>query len=309
MERELIAWLRRHLPSHPCLRLGAGDDAAILHLAQKADAVVTADLLAEGAHFLLGEATPRQVGYKALAVNLSDLAAMASKPVAVVVALLLPRSGALQLAVDVITGMLPLAARFEVAIAGGDTNTWDGPLVVSVTAIGETTPHGPWCRRGARPGDRLLVTGTLGGSRLGHHLNFEPRVGEALLLSEKYEIHAAIDLSDGLATDLRHVVEQSGCGAEVLLPAIPISAAARRLAAMEDDAQADVRHALCDGEDFELLLAVAPREAERLLVDQPLDVPLCDVGRFVDEAGLWQVDADGQRRELSETGFEHRADP
>ncbi len=309
MEHDLIAWLQRTLPPHPQLRLGVGDDAAVLRIAEQADAVVTTDLLGEGVHFRLTDAAPRQIGHKALAVNLSDLAAMAAQPVAAVIALLLPRTSAGPLARELIEGMLPLAARHHVALAGGDTNTWNGPLVVGVTAIGQTRPHGLWRRDGARPGDRILVTGSLGGSRLGHHLDFEPRVAEALQLAEHYQIHAAIDLSDGLATDLRHVVQASGCGAEVLLQRIPISEAARRLAGPNDPSAA-LRHALCDGEDFELLLAVAPEVANRIVRQQPLGVPVTDIGCFLDgPPKIWKIDQQGRRTELTESGYQHQANP
>ncbi len=116
------------------------------------------------------------MGRKALAANLSDLAAMAAKPLAGVVALALPRQGGMELAVALYEGMLPLAEQYDLAIAGGDTNSWDGPLAISITLLGDVTGRGPLCRGGARPGDRILVTGSFGGSILGRHLDFEPRV-------------------------------------------------------------------------------------------------------------------------------------
>ena len=300
MESEFIAWLRRRLAAHPQLLLGPGDDAAVLRLTQRADCVVTTDLLTDQVDFELDRVDPRRVGRKALAVNLSDLAAMAAKPLAVVVSLALPRRGGQELAVELFEGMLPLAARYNVAIAGGDTNSWDGPLAISVTAIGETTPHGPLRRDGAKPGDSIVVTGSFGGSILGKHLDFEPRVEEALLLAEKYELHAGIDVSDGLSVDLAHLVEESGCGAVVQLDQIPIAEAA----SAAGGAKTPLDRALSDGEDFELILAVSEAEADRLLTDQPIDVPLTRIGRFVAEPGLWQEDAAG-RRTLEPRGYEH----
>src|SRR5690242_20693562 len=160
MEADFVRWLRDALPPSPLLKLGIGDDAAILATAGRENVVVTTDLIADGVDFDLRTDDPRRVGHKALAINLSDLAAMAAQPLAAVVALNLPRSGGEQLAKDLYAGMLPLAEKFRVAIAGGDTNSWDGPLVISVTAIGEVTAAGPLCRRGALPGDRILVTGS-----------------------------------------------------------------------------------------------------------------------------------------------------
>jgi thiamine-monophosphate kinase len=305
MEIELIAELRRRLPSHPLLKLGAGDDAAILDGARGSDWVVTVDMLTDQVDFLLDEVDPRRVGRKALAVNLSDLAAMAAEPVAAVVALVLPRKNGLATALALYQGIIPLAEEFGLAIAGGDTNSWDGPLAISVTAIGQATDHGPLRRDGARPGDRILVTGSLGGSILGRHFDFQPRIAEALKLAAEYELHAGIDVSDGLSRDLAHLVEESGCGAVIDTDRVPIAADACRLAEQLADGSTPLDHALADGEDFELILAVPADDAARMLADQPLDVPLTEIGRFVDEVGLWQHDDSDQRIPLPVRGFEH----
>ncbi|MEX2187535.1 MAG: thiamine-phosphate kinase [Pirellulales bacterium] len=315
MESDLIAYLRERLPPHPCLRIGPGDDAAILSLGANADAVVTVDMLMDGVDFHVGQVDARRIGRKALAVNLSDLAAMAVEPVAAVVAIALPQRGGMALAQSLYEGILPLAEEFNVAIAGGDTNSWDGPLVIAITAIGKVssgTPRGggAWLRSGARAGDVLLVTGELGGSILGRHLDFTPRVREARLLAERYDVRAAIDLSDGLAIDLSRLVAESGCGGEVDLASVPISAAAVELSrtTSNEPAASPLDHALGDGEDFELLLAVAPEVAAGMLADQPLDVPLTRIGRCVAEAGLWQRDDRGVVSPLAARGYEHRFD-
>jgi thiamine-monophosphate kinase len=252
MESEFIAWLRKRLPPHPQLFLGPGDDAAILQLGRNARCVVTVDMLNDGVDFRLSDIDARRAGRKALAVNLSDLAAMAARPVAAVVALALPRIGGAELAVALYEGMIPLAEQYGIAIAGGDTNSWDGPLAISITAIGEPTPRGLWLRSGAKPGDKILVTGSFGGSIFGKHLDFEPRLNEALLLNDRYEIHAAIDCSDGLSLDLSRLAAESNLGAVVDLSAIPISSAAKDGSHAPDA----LNHALSDGEDFELILAI-----------------------------------------------------
>jgi thiamine-monophosphate kinase len=308
MESALIAHLRKRVPSHPLLRLGIGDDAAVLRLAGVDDCVLTVDLLTDHVDFELAEVDPRRVGRKALAVNLSDLAAMASEPLAGVVALALPRAGGMELAVALYEGLLPLAEQYGVAIAGGDTNSWDGPLVVSVTLIGKVTARGPLRRSGAVPGDRIVVTGSFGGSLLGRHFDFQPRVKEALLLAQRYELHAGIDASDGLSIDLAHLADESGCGAVVEMAAVPVADDARRLADKLADGSTPLDHALGDGEDFELILAVPPGEAERMLAEQPLDVPLASIGRFVPEPGLWQQDANGIRSPLVPRGYQHEFD-
>jgi thiamine-monophosphate kinase len=306
MESELIAWLRQRLPPHPLLRLGLGDDAAILRLGAADECVITVDLLSDHVDFELAEIDPRRVGRKALAVNLSDLAAMASKPLAAVVALLLPRQGGMELAVALYEGLLPLAARYDVAIAGGDTNSWDGPLALSITLLGTLTARGALRRAGARPGDRIVVTGAFGGSLLGKHLDFEPRVQEALLLNQRYELHAGVDVSDGLSIDLSHIAEESHCGAVLHTDAVPIAPDAQRLAERLHDGSTPWQHALGDGEDFELILAVPPHEAERMIKDQPLGVPLTVIGEFVAEPGLWQADAQGVRTALPVQGWRHQ---
>jgi thiamine-monophosphate kinase len=303
MESAFVAWLRSVSPAHPALQVGLGDDAAVLAIPGGGPLVVTTDLVTEGVDFLLAAHDPRRIGHKALAVNLSDLAAMAARPLAVVIAVALPRQGAAELARELYAGMLPLATRHNVAIAGGDTNTWDGGLAISITAFGTPSARGPLLRSGARPGDRILVTGAFGGSILGKHLDFEPRVAEALLLAERYELHAGIDVSDGLSLDLGRLARESGCGAKVELAKIPISAAAMQLAA--DDGSSALDHALSDGEDFELVLGVSPAVAEQILRDQPLGIPLTAIGEFVAEPGLWQVSADGSRLPLEPRGFEH----
>src|SRR6185437_1027531 len=167
---------------------------AALRLGSAATLLVTTDMLLEGSCFRLAEAGPRRVGRKAMAVNLSDIAAMAGRPVAAVVSVGLPRRGGRALGEELYRGLREVADSFDTAVVGGDTNSWDGPLVISVTVLGEATGRGPVTRSGARPGDMLLVTGPLGGSILGKHLDFTPLVNEALLLHELVAIHAMIDI-------------------------------------------------------------------------------------------------------------------
>ena len=310
LETELIQWLKENLPTSDRLKIGLGDDAAVLARAVDADMVITTDLLTDGVHFLTDEHAPEQIGHKTLGVNLSDLAAMAARPVAAFVSITLPRSGtrqhsALQLAKGIYRGLLPLAVRYDVTIAGGDTNTWDGGLAINITAIGQTTQRGPLTRSGGQPGDQLLVTGNLGGSILGRHLDVEPRVEEALLLHEKYELHAGMDISDGLALDCSRLAKASGFGAVLDLATIPVSSAATELC--KKDKIPAVEHALHDGEDFELLLAVPSATAQQLLQDQPLGIPISRVGQLIPDRGLWQLTDDNKRVALPPRGFEHRS--
>ncbi len=308
MELELVRWLTENLPPHPLLRIGIGDDAAVLRWPAGDELVVTTDAITDEVDFLLAETDPRLVGHKALGVNLSDLAAMAAEPVGVVISLVLPRMGARgldakELAIELYHSMLPLAERFGVAIAGGDTNTWDGPLAISVTAFGRVTDRGPLKRSGAKPGDVVLVTGALGGSILGRHLQVEPRVREALLLNERYELTAGMDVSDGLALDASRLAAASDCGIALRLDKIPIAPDAERLAAR--DGKSPLEHALGDGEDFELLFAATPDVAEQIVRDQPLDVPVTIIGECVVEPGLWQRDSNDALVPLDASGYRH----
>jgi thiamine-monophosphate kinase len=178
---------------------------------------------------------------------------------------------------------------------------WDGPLVLSVTIFGETTARGTVRRSGARPGDWLLVTGPLGGSIQGKHLTFTPRVQEALRLHQLAELHAMIDISDGLARDVFHICEESGCGAVLSAEAIPITEAARNMS----DGRPALEHALGDGEDFELVFAVTAADGERLVHSQQVEgLQLTKIGECVAQ-GLW-LEQDGARRPLEPMGYEHR---
>jgi thiamine-monophosphate kinase len=299
-EFEYIDWLRQQTPADQRVLLGPGDDAAALLLQPNVPCLVTTDMLMEGVCFKLAEAGPRAVGRKAMAVNLSDIAAMAGKPVAAVVSAALPRQHGRALAEQLYLGFREMADEFQTAIIGGDTNSWDGPLVISVTVLGEAPGAGPVRRSGARPGDWLLVTGPLGGSIRGKHLTFTPRVREALRLHEIAHLHAMIDISDGLAADVNHLCEESGCGALLRAEQIPISADAQTM----NDAKSPLDHALTDGEDFELVFAVAENEGQELIRSQPIPgITLAHIGECV-EKGLW-LEQEGNRRPLEPRGYEH----
>jgi thiamine-monophosphate kinase len=237
-----------------------------------------------------------------MAVNLSDIAAMAGQPIAAVVSLGLPRDGGRALAEQLFEGMREVADAFDCPIAGGDTNSWDGPLVISITIIGEATERGAVLRRGAKVGDWIFVTGPLGGSILGKHLDFTPRVREALELHRLADLHAMIDISDGLARDLHHICEESRYGVLLQAEQIPIAEAARELAGR--DGRSPLDHALSDGEDFELVFTVSPEEGERLAREQPVaGVRLYRVGSILPD-GYWIEEA-GNRRPLEVRGYEH----
>jgi thiamine-monophosphate kinase len=295
-----IDWLRRRTPADARVLIGPGDDCAALRFKADAPVLVTTDMLMDGTCFRLAEVGPRPVGRKAMAVNLSDIAAMAGRPVAAFVSVALPRTNGRALAEELYLGLRDVADTFDTVIAGGDTNSWDGPLVISVTVLGEATSRGPVRRSGAKPGDWLVVTGPLGGSILGKHLTFTPRVREALELHALADLHAMIDISDGLAADVHHLCTESGCGVVLYAEAIPISEASRTM----QDGRSPLDHALSDGEDFELVFALPAAEAQRLLGTQPVSGITCaHIGECVPQ-GLW-LEENGQRRALEPRGYVH----
>jgi thiamine-monophosphate kinase len=299
-EFDYISWLRQRTPPSPRVPVGPGDDCAVLAAPAGGSWLVTTDMLLEGRHFVLAEVGPRRVGRKAIAVNLSDIAAMGGKPVAAFVSVGLPTGGS-GIAEELYLGMREIADAFDVSIAGGDTNACGGGLIVSVTLLGEPGPQGPILRRGARPGDWLLVTGALGGSILGRHLDFTPRVREALSLQQHAKLHAMTDISDGLSADAYHICEESGCGVCLFADRIPISSAARQL----NDGKSPLEHAFSDGEDFELAIAVDPADGDRLVQAQPIaGIALAHVGVFVEQRGLFLAE-NGQRRRIEPRGFVH----
>ena len=311
METDFVDWLLPRLPADPRLEVPAGDDAAVIRPPAQRRTVVTVDMLMEGVDFILGpDCPPQAVGHKALAVNLSDLAAMGSRPEAAVIAVSLPRRGGDSLARGLQEGIEALAARHGVALAGGDTNAWDGPLVVSVTAIGSVPPGAAWRRDGARPGDLIVVTGACGGSLLGRHLAVEPRVREALWIAERFAVHAAIDVSDGLSLDLARMMRASGTAAVLDLATIPIHPDAVRMAALPGDGRSALDHALADGEDFELLLAMPADAARALAAEAPaaLGLPATIIAEVAEGEGLFSRTAVGQREPLAPRGFIHAFD-
>lgn len=306
MEQSFVAWAKVRARRLPQVKLGIGDDAAVL-AGDNADSVITTDSLMDGVHFRLDEAGPRRVGRKLLNVNLSDLAAMAAQPVAVFLSLCLPPQGPGgmprdQLAAELYEAICDECEKYGVALAGGDTNCWDGPLVLHLTAIGRCVDGVVWKRSGALPGDLIVVTGPLGGSLAGKHLDFSPRLDVVTRSRHNLAIHAAMDISDGLSVDLLRMCDASRCGAILDLAQIPLSAAAVEVAKSGD--KSPLEHALGDGEDFELLLAVDPTgfdqlETELQGVCQPV---VC--GTFTSRTGLWSKTA-GKIEQLSSSGYVH----
>lgn len=313
-EFELIRWIRERTRIQGAdslqglVRLGIGDDCAILDSPPDGRGwLMTTDMLMDGRHFRLAEGVhaPELVGRKAMGVNVSDIAAMAGTPVAALVSVALPREGFDAVARGLTRGLRQEADRFGIVLAGGDTNLWNGPLVLNVTLIGLEPASGAILRSGAKPGDVIAVSGPLGGSLpSGRDMRPQPRVAEAqeLLKILGPDLHAMIDLSDGLGGDIRHILTESGgLGARLRATAIPVHEDVRTHFAGEvasDDAAA-LRHALSDGEDFELCFCVAPKAARRM----PRWAK--EIGTVTDSGQLTVEWGDGRETLWLTGGFDH----
>jgi len=308
-EFELIAALSTTLATNAKVIAGAGDDCAVLDSGRPGRALLfKADAVVEGIHFL-PSAPPESIGHKALARALSDIAAMAGRPVAALVTLALPRNFDPAQIQKIYNGMNVLAVRHGVAIVGGETTSNPERLLLSVALLGDVATAKCVYRSGSKAGDAIFVTGELGGSLAGKHLDFEPRLTEARWLAEHFSIHSMIDLSDGLAGDLRHLMQSSSLGAELLTRSIPISRAAKLRARTESPAKPPLVAALTDGEDYELLFTVAPSDAVALADGWRQEFPklkLSCIGRMTPASGLKLRDENGVRS-LEAHGYVHFA--
>ena len=263
-ELGFIQRVKKILGDDPRVIRGIGDDAAVLPFTKKEHLLFTIDAIREGVHFTLKKAplypqkaTPFQIGWKALGVNLSDIAAMGGIPLYAVVSLGVRKEDPVSFYDEITLGMKTLARLFDVAVVGGDTDRSE-KLVLTIAMIGTVERERCILRSTARVGDVILVTGNLGGSRQGKHLTFMPRIKEARILTKNFRVTSMIDLSDGLAGDLAQICRESGVGALVEEAQVPISKGAT------------LHSALNDGEDFELLFTLSPRDAGILLQRQKM---------------------------------------
>lgn len=288
-ELALIARLTSSLPRNAAVVTGPGDDCAVLDLGVPGQFVLfKTDAVVGGVHFTR-EAPPEKIGHKALARALSDIAAMAGTPTAAVVTLGLPKDFEPEFVSRLYDGMNALAACYGVAIVGGETTASPERLFLSIALLGTVEKERCVHRAGAKAGDAIFVTGELGGSLAGWHLDFEPRLAEARWLAEHFSVHAMIDVSDGLGGDLRHLLNAAQAGADLLESAIPIRRAARLQARAESSAKPPLLAALTDGEDFELLFTVASADAVPLLDAWKQQFPalkLSCIGKVTAKPGL-----------------------
>jgi thiamine-monophosphate kinase len=307
----------------PRVVLGFGDDAALLQSGERL-LVVTTDLLVEGTHFRRETMDPYSLGWKAVAVNISDVAAMGGEPTFAFVSIALPDVD-IGFVRELYQGMEDISRRFGSRVVGGDTNRVTGEIVINVAQLGEVEKGHQTLRSAARVGDRLLVTGTLGDSLAGfrlldalgaekarvvseeavmRHLRPIPRVPEARAAVAKGLIHGMMDLSDGLAIDLGKMCEASGVGARVFPDRLPVSDALR--AAAERLGEDPAALAASGGEDYELLIAAAPESAQELIdtVRAATGTLVTEIGEFVEGDGAVLVDGSGAESPLR-AGWKH----
>jgi thiamine-monophosphate kinase len=300
-EDQITAWFaRRSRLSAADFPIGIGDDMAQVQLAEGVSVLITTDILLDGVHFDLKKATLKQVGYKAMAVSLSDCAAMATVPVAAVVSVALPRGFGTEQLKQLHSGITSAGDKFGCKLVGGDITRWKGRerFAINVAMLSREAENKPVRRSGARVGDSICVTGSLGGAGCRKHLEFEPRVKEALQIAQMVTLNAMIDISDGLSSDLNRICRASKVGAVIYAEQIPVS----------DEAKAKknpLDSALNEGEDFELLFTLSEKDCQKLLRQWNKDIPITPIGAVTDSGKMQIKSAGGKVRFLKAGGYDH----
>jgi thiamine-monophosphate kinase len=325
-ERALVARIRSHVAIPPWVVCGPGDDAAVIKPERGALEVVTTDALIDGVHFDQRFVPFDAIGYRALAVNLSDLAAMGARPRAVLLSLALPAGLELESFDRMIDGFLALAGDHTVALVGGNITSTPGPLTIDVTAIGAVRPRKVLTRDGARPGDEIYVTGRVGDASMGleqlrraaergvqpdpeaheateRYLRPAPRVRMGILLGSNRAASSCMDLSDGLADAIRQIADASGTGVKVDGTAVHVSPAVRRW--HEECGRHPIEGAMCGGDDYELIFTVRPGHRGRFKAVRRVigDLPITRIGVVTRSRDVVLEDAHGVREVPA--GYQH----
>lgn len=295
-EIKLIERISKGIKLDSSVIKGIGDDAAVIEWKADKYLLYTCDMLIEGVHFSHRAATPLQIGWKAMARNISDIAAMGGQPRYAVISLGVDPDTDVSIVDGIYEGLKSAAARFNVNIVGGDISK-SKKTVVDVSLIGEVEKKNLVKRSGAKPGDLILVTGALGGSMKGKHLTFTPRVNEARMLVRNFKINSMIDVSDGLLLDLSRIMNASSVGAAIYETFVPVSKQA-----------ASFERAVTDGEDFELLFTMSPREADRFFrtMMPDMDIPVTVIGTVTGKSGGFKIVYEsGRIKKIKGKGYLH----
>lgn len=303
-EFELISKFTKALPEDPDVVLGVGDDCAVIRKSWRTYTLYTTDMLIEDIHFKRAKAKPGQIGHKAMARNISDVAAMGGVPTFAVVSIAMPPKLQVSFAQSLYSGIKRCAENYGVTIVGGDVSK-AAKIFISVALMGEVEKK--WCvfRKGASVGDEVFVTGTLGGSIAGKHLKFTPRLDESEFLISNFPVTSMIDVSDGLTQDLGHILKASEVGALIHEKSIPVSPAATKRA--RKNKKKALKAALQEGEDFELLFTVPADKKDALLEKWKRDMKtkLTHIGTITDNRDLVMEDSEGKQQSIKIEGFKH----
>ncbi|MHC4084027.1 MAG: thiamine-phosphate kinase [Planctomycetota bacterium] len=300
-EDQITAWFAQQSKlTKADFPIGIGDDMARIQLGQYSSVLVTTDMLLDGVHFDLQKATLEQVGYKAMAVSLSDCAAMATVPIAAVVSVALPKGYGQEELKQLHAGITAVGRKFGCSLIGGDITCWsdDKPFVISVAMLSRVAGDKPIKRSGAKVGDSICVTGSLGGAISRKHLEFEPRVREAIKIAQMVTLNSMMDVSDGLSSDLNRICKAGRVGAIVVAEQIPISDNAQK-------SEHPLNSALNDGEDFELLFTLSNEDCRMLLKKWHGSIPITQIGEITDTKKMQIKMPDGQIKDLQAAGYDH----
>ena len=318
----LIEKLRRKIGKRSDrIKLGPGDDCAVV-TAPDHNMLITADTLIEDVHFELHYISPEMLGKKSIVVNLSDIAAMGGTPLYILISLGVPISTKVEFVEKLYLGFESMAKKYNCNIIGGDISKSINGLIISITVIGEVKENVLIRRAGARIRDKIFVTGNLGNSAAGleilkkstpvkknkmieKHLSPKPRLQEGQILAQKIGVSAMIDLSDGLASDLKRICEESKCGARIYLDKIPLSYALRKFKKSINKNILD--YALFGGEDYELLFTIKQKKFPQLQKQwKKMKTPITNIGEILNKKhGIILVSPDGKEKPLSQTGYDH----
>ena len=293
-ELEFIKYISKKFQARPPVIKGIGDDCAIINYTRNKYLLLTSDMIIEGTHFTKKTA-PFQIGWKSIAVNISDIASMGGIPKYALVSAGIPRSKSLKFLKEITKGIETICKKFNISVIGGDTNS-SAKTVINVTLIGEVEKKRVIKRSGAKKGDLIFVTGALGEGKV-KHLNFIPRLKEARILVKNFKISSMIDLSDGLAMDLNRLANTSKVGICIYKSLIPLSEKSEPL-----------EKAIFAGEDFELLFTASVKESKKIIkrMGEKEDLPVTLIGEVTNKGfGVKLIEEEGKITPVKVKGFSH----